>query len=740
MKNAKLSTKIIGGFLFAIVVMVIVAGIYQFTVQRTTKGFDGLLDGNVAVLMHAGQVEEAMLQCRRDEKDFLLKKKMKYQERLHKHVAAIVREAKAVKEIEEKVGDAKMVKDAEDIIKEAAVYLKNFDDLVAAQVEAGLDEKSGFQGKFRDAAHSLQDTMPEHDVDGLYVAFLTMRRYEKEYHRTGGADMQEKFSGAMAEFSRQLEESPCDAVAKKQMQEGFGNYRQAADQFMAKADGPERDGLYDTMRQGAQAVDTAFATIRVPGAMTLVEKIRHHEKDYLLRGAHKYADKTHKAMDDVYNAFVNAGVLQEHVDDVKSQLDDYRKNFDALAGEYDEIAKAAKIVHDSAHRIEPVAKRIYEESLDEVAAERGEIAQDARKLANTAIIIALVLVVLTLILAIYLARSITRPIGKIIEELSGGSEQIASAAGQVSSSSQSMAEGASEQAAAIEETSATMEELSSMTTMNSENAGQADSLMKETLEVIHEADLAMDEVSNSMGEIAEASEETSKIVKTIDEIAFQTNLLALNAAVEAARAGEAGAGFAVVADEVRNLAMRAAEAAKDTAGLIEGTVVKVQKGKGVVDKANESFMVVNEASTKIGSLVSEIAGASGEQAKGFRQVNDAITQMDGVTQRSSATSEETAAAAEQLSAQSEVMMGVVSALREMVRGRGAGSNQRVSGTKPPESKPVQAALPTAKKRAAGGTRASKKVENLPSPPKDAGAKSRPEEIIPMDDDDDFEDF
>lgn len=268
-------------------------------------------------------------------------------------------------------------------------------------------------------------------------------------------------------------------------------------------------------------------------------------------------------------------------------------------------------------------------------------------------------------------RSVTGGLHQLVQEIAHGADQVSSAAVQISGASQSLAEGTSEQAASLEETSASTEEINSMARRNSENSHSAADLVKASDQRFKDANHSLQDMVLAMGEINTSSDKISKIIKVIDEIAFQTNILALNAAVEAARAGEAGMGFAVVADEVRNLAQRCAQAARDTAVLIEESINKSNDGKQKVDQVAKAIHTITEQSTKIKTLVDEVHLGSQEQSRGIEQIGRAIVQMEQVTQKAAASAEESASAAEELNAQSAALKDIVSRLNVMVGAAGA---------------------------------------------------------------------
>ncbi len=271
-----------------------------------------------------------------------------------------------------------------------------------------------------------------------------------------------------------------------------------------------------------------------------------------------------------------------------------------------------------------------------------------------------------LAIAFVITRSVTRPLAATAHQLAFTAREVVSTVSQVSAAAQSLAQGASEQAASLVETSASMEEMASMTRRNADHAAQAATLVTDVSRQVDESNAAFSGMVASMSAIRESSDKVSRIIKTIDEIAFQTNILALNAAVEAARAGEAGMGFAVVADEVRTLAQRSARAAKDTEGLIEESIARTGEGAARVEDVARVISSITGTVSQLEALVGDVREASRQQSEGIAQVSQAILQMERVTQTTAATAEETAFASAALNGHAETSMVVVGRLATLV--------------------------------------------------------------------------
>jgi methyl-accepting chemotaxis protein len=252
-----------------------------------------------------------------------------------------------------------------------------------------------------------------------------------------------------------------------------------------------------------------------------------------------------------------------------------------------------------------------------------------------------------------------------LEHVLAGAQQAAAASAQINGGSHNLSHGASQQASALEEASSSLQEMSAMTKQNAANAKEARDLSESARASADRGVESMNRLSNAIRKIKDSSDQTAKIIKTIDEIAFQTNLLALNAAVEAARAGDAGRGFAVVAEEVRNLAIRSAEAAKNTAAMIETSVKNADGGVVINQEVLANLKEISEQVSKVTKVVAEITAASEQQSQGIDQITTAVEQMNHVTQQTASNAQESASAAEELSAQSHEMMSLVASFKLM---------------------------------------------------------------------------
>ena len=402
------------------------------------------------------------------------------------------------------------------------------------------------------------------------------------------------------------------------------------------------------------SLNTAIETVRVTHSKfhELVQECKEQYNSGEKEKARETADKLNNTITEFIS---NIGLIRTEIAKGKELMDNMRIQMST------ECAEVRKNAEDLVAEI--VAFEINH------AQEQGENAKSTASFTSNSILIATgAIATLAILFGVLLSLNITRPIFRVIEELNNNSEQVEDAASQVSTSSQQLAQGATEQAAGLEETSGSIHDMAVMVKQNAENTQQANMLSSSTTKSAQQGTQSMRKMNEAIEKIQTSSEETSKIIKVIDEIAFQTNLLALNAAVEAARAGEAGKGFAVVAEEVRNLAMRSAEAARNTSNMIEESVNNAHNGVEICKEVDHNLAEITESVEKVSGLLDEVDSSCQEQTLSIEQISRAMVEMDKITQSNAASSEEGASAAEELSAQAEQMKLVVGELSARLSG------------------------------------------------------------------------
>ncbi len=471
----------------------------------------------------------------------------------------------------------------------------------------------------------------------------------------------------------------------------------------------------------------------------LIEASHHAQVELWLAVIHRNPadlDKPLKCLNDMEQRLEGlAGRTKQQVNldrisGARKAVGDYKAAIDGLRAAWTDLNKLNEDRGKKAQEVLDIARNMATDGIKDQERQTGESITALNTGSLMTVFGLCAAIVIGLLLSIGVTQSITRPVNAVIARLTTGSDQVASAASQVAQSSQSMAAGAGTQASSLEETSASLEQMASMTRQNADNAKVANTMADEARAAANSGITAMERMNSAAGRIKESSDQTAKILKTIDEIAFQTNLLALNAAVEAARAGEAGKGFAVVAEEVRSLAQRCAEAARNTSTLVEDAQRNSEQG---VEASAEVSVILEEIAAKaqkVSALVGEVSAATAEQAQGITQVNKAVSQMEEVTQSNAAGSEEAASASEELSAQSEELSTMVADLLAIVKGakgtpkarlpkRTTPAHARKAGNALPERRTAKLALPSA------------------SIPKDGGGKHErhPEMVIPLEDGD-----
>ncbi len=425
-------------------------------------------------------------------------------------------------------------------------------------------------------------------------------------------------------------------------------------------------GLYGEFRGVVHKLSSAVEETKNDKYIEYVLTLRKHEKDFMLRKDLKYVKKLNKTVDSMILGIKNKKVnfTKKEASLILQYIKSYQKTFSKVVDLNKKIGLNSKlgllgsmraIIHKTEDKISMISDIINKES------------NKKNSFLKQFILIFTISILVVVLISLYIiASGIMKTISNAIDEISTGTAQIVSASNEIASSATMLAESSSDQAASVEEITATIEQTSTTIEQTASNSGKADLLSKDSSKSAQEGYGHIKKLLVSMNEITGSSKEIANIIKTIDEIAFQTNLLALNAAVEAARAGEHGLGFAVVAEEVRNLAGKSANAAKETAVIIDNSLTQVNNGNKIANETNKAFEEILDKVNKSSVLITEISDASKEQTEGMHQINKAMGQIDEVTQTVASTSEESAAAAEELSAQATSMEGTVKSISLIV--------------------------------------------------------------------------
>ena len=700
-KNLKLSYKF--GVAIGLMGFLMIGAILFFTaiLNTTTKEFKDVRDSETAILIHATTISNYMLQCRRDEKDFLLRLDKKYLGQLEKNIANLVKEAQTVKQIADQANLPQASKAAQDIIQYAELYKKGFSDIVNAYETRGLDHNSGLQGTFRDAVHELSEEMKKHTKDELYMALLVMRRYEKDYQRTRSNDYKEKLIDSITKYKELLNTGTHEERSKKAQEKGLKSYITLVDQYFIASE-QDQPALYNKIRAAAKKMESGIETVFIPAAGSLVLEIRNQEKDYLLRSDEKYVKKTHAALNNLVNTFKNAGVEKEYVKDVEKLVKVYKDSFDALVEEDSMILAIKAEMRETVHKIEPMVAQLSELSTKQAEAKIKSVESSASKNATRAVIIGVLAIVVGIGVAFFIIMAVTGMLSKAInmaqnvakgdltqrldinqedevglliqamnsmsknlqkmftnissgtQTLTASSTELSSISEQISNNSEQTAEKSSSVAAAAEEMATNMNSVAAateQTTANIQTIVSASEEMTATIneiasnvakgsETTSEAVKTAQEVSGKVDALGKASIEISKVTETIADISAQTNLLALNATIEAARAGEAGKGFAVVAQEIKSLAQQTEEATSEISEKISSVQTTTVESVTAIESIVSIISEINDIVTTVATAIEEQSATTQEISNQVSQIASGVQEVNENVNQTSAVAGE----------------------------------------------------------------------------------------------------
>ena len=585
----------LGGVVIA--AFLIFAGVYFYSASiRNQASAESERVSNIYKAMEDARID--VLQARRNEKDFLLRKDSTY---IDKHAKTMTEVYGELQTIQGLVSSSDGHSTVERLEKAVRAYEQGFQSMAKAQIAVGLNEKLGLLGNLRKSVHDVEHRLKEHHSDKLTVKMLMMRRHEKDFL----AREKDKYVKEMAERKTEFEKLlPASGISKAEQTVILGLMNSYHKDFNALVAGTKQvNETIAAFRDDIHATDAQFEKVE-----TLVNGLEAENKSFQASANQRVATLL------IVTMIAGGAIILASISVIAL----------AVSRGLDEAVRVCKNVAEG-----KLGLNITPKSDDEI----GQLLSSLK----------------------FMDENLMR----VVSEVQASIISIGSASQEISSGNSSLSQRTEEQASSLEETASSMEEMTGTVKQNADSAAEAKQLADANRKRAAGGAEVVTRTVQAMSEINDSSNRIADIIGTIDGIAFQTNLLALNAAVEAARAGEQGRGFAVVASEVRSLAQRSADAAKEIKKLIEDSVGKVKAGTALVDESGKTLEEIIEGTQKVADIVAEIAAASIEQASGIDQVNNAVTQMDNMTQDNAALVEEAAAAARSLEEQARVMTEVM---------------------------------------------------------------------------------